>query len=81
MPQENNERVAQALMTVPEKQLLIFSLVWEVVGSDGLDYDKVSDRQREINLAVAEGHAYARATERAITALRDLPAVSGGRDV
>jgi len=76
---EDIERVVRALKTVPEKHLLIIDLAKEAVNSEGeLDYDYLADKQREVNLAVAEAKAYGQATKRAIESLSHLPARQGG---
>lgn len=73
------EKVVRALKTVPEKKLLIIEIANDVVTEKGdLDYDKLIDKQREVNLAIAEAKAYSQATQRAIRALADLPARKGG---
>ena len=73
------ERVTHALSTVPEKSLLIVEIANEVTDKKGaLDYDKLIDRQREVNLAVAEAKAYVQATQKAVQALKNMPARKGG---
>ena len=73
------ERVTHALSTVPEKSLLIVEIANEVTDKKGaLDYDKLIDRQREVNLAVAEAKAYVQATQKAVQALKNVPARKGG---
>ena len=73
------ERVIHALSTVPEKSLLIVEISNEVTDKKGaLDYDKLIDRQREVNLAVAEAKAYVQATQKAVQALKNMPARKGG---
>lgn len=73
------DKVVRALKSVPEKSLLIVDLANEVVTKKGeLDYDKLIDKQREVNLAVAEAKAYSKATQRALKALMSLPARQGG---
>ena len=68
-----HERVIAALATVPEKTLRIVELARELVGADGqLDTDRAAAMAPEVNLAVAEANAYARATAQAIQALRGL---------
>jgi len=76
------ERVIRVLKTVPEKSLLIIEVANEVATENGeVDYDKLIDRQREVNLAVAEAKAYSQATHKAIHALWELPARRGEADV
>jgi len=76
------DRVVNALRKVPEKRLLIIDIANEVATENGeIDYDKLIDRQREVNLAVAEAKAYSQATQRAIKALTDLPVRRGEHNV
>ena len=73
------ERVIHALSMVPEKSLLIVEIANEVTDKKGaLDYDKLLDQQRAVNLAVAEAKAYVQATQKAVQALKSLPARKGG---
>lgn len=73
------ERVVHALKTVPEKSLLIVEIANEVTDKKGaLDFDKLIDQQREVNLAVAEAKAYVQATQKAVQALNNVPARKGG---
>jgi hypothetical protein len=66
----DNIVLINVLKTVPEKKLLIVDLSWQLIGDTGqIDYRKVIDRQKEVNLALAEAHAYANATTKAIHAL------------
>ena len=70
-----SNEVIQALMSVPEKRLLLVQLANELVGPNGeLDYEKAVERTPEVNLAVAEANAYARATQEALRALTSIPA-------
>ena len=67
-------RVVAILRRVPEKRLRIFELAAELLDEHGgLDLDAAAARQPEINLAIAEAEAYARATRQAVEALRRLP--------
>ena len=62
------------LRRVPEKRLRVFELAAELLDELGeLDPDAVAARQPEVNLAIAEAEAYARATRQAVAALRQLP--------
>lgn len=71
-------KVVRALRTVPETHLLIVELARDSVTEDGeLDYDRLAEMQREVNLAVAQANAYSRATNRVVQALRGLPARRG----
>ena len=73
------ERVIHALSTVPEKSLLIVEIANEVTDKKGaIVFDKLVDRQPEVNLAVAEAKAYVQGTQKAIQALKSMPARKGG---
>lgn len=77
----DHDRVIEALKRVPEKELLIFALARELVGADGqLDFERTVEKTPEINLAVAEARAYSRATQKAVEALRQIPAKGLSRD-
>lgn len=66
--------VVAVLRRVPARRLRIVELAQELLGADGeLDVDRAAACQPEINLAVAEARAYARATQQAAEALRQLP--------
>lgn len=66
--------VVTILRRVPEKRLRLFELAAELLDGHGeLDVDAAAVRQPEINLAVAEAEAYARATRQAVEALKRLP--------
>jgi len=61
------------LRQVPEKRLRIFELAADLIDARGeLDVDAAVCRQPEINLAVAEARAYAKATQQATEAIRQL---------
>ena len=67
---ENIEKVVRALLKVPEKKLLIIELANQIPISCGeLDYAELSERQPEINLAIAEAKAYGSHTIMAVDAL------------
>ena len=76
MPEaENIERVVIALKKVPEKKLLIIELANSIPIKHGmLDIDVLAEKQREINLAVAEAKAYGTRTIMAVDALVSMPA-------
>ena len=72
-------RIIAALHKVPEKNLLIIELANHLTNADGeMDYDALSDHRKEINLAMAEARAYAKATDRAVHALKNLTPRCGG---
>ncbi len=71
----STREILHILGTVPEKHLRVFELASALLDRDGeLDIDAAAGLQPEINLAVAEAKSYARATGRAVEALRRLPA-------
>jgi PRTRC genetic system protein C len=68
-------RAVAVLRRVPARRLRILELAAELVDDAGaVDADRAAARQPELNLAVAEARAYARATQDAAAALRRLPA-------
>ena len=72
---ENIDRVVKALEKVPEKKLLIIELANQIPLINGqLDYAIVSDRQLDINLAIAEAKAYGSHTIMAVDSLVRLRA-------
>jgi thioredoxin-like negative regulator of GroEL len=73
--QEKIGKVVAALEGLPEKRLLIIELANQLTGADGMiDFQKVADRQPEVNLAMAEARSYSGAAEDALNALVKLPA-------
>lgn len=67
--------VVSILRRVPAKRLRIVELASELLDEHGeVDVDAAAVRQPDINLAIAEAKAYARATQQAVKALRQLPA-------
>ena len=63
----------QILRRVPEKRLRVFELATGLLDEQGeLDPDAAAARRPEVNLAIAEAEAYARATRQAVAALRQL---------
>lgn len=72
---EDIERVIMALRKVPEKRLLIIDLANSIPIKNGLlDLKVIAEKQREINLAVAEAKAYGSRTILAVDALVRLRA-------
>jgi len=72
---EHIERVVIALKKVPEKKLLIIELANSIPIKHGmLDTDVLAEKQRDINLAVAEAKAYGTRTIMAVDALVGMPA-------
>ncbi len=73
---ENIDRVVAALLTVPEKKLLIIELVNSIPVVNGqLDYDIVSERQLDINLAITEAKTYGSHTMMAVDSLVRVRAI------
>lgn len=69
--------IVKALSAVPEKNLRIIELAGEVMDKRGeLDYKLLVDRQKDVNLAIAEAKSYAGATKSAVNALERLEARS-----
>ncbi len=67
------ERIVRALEKVPPKKLLIIELANQIPIKDGeLDYAEVSERQKEINLAIAEAKVYGTHTIQAVDSLSRL---------
>ena len=65
--------IVSLLRGVPEHRLGVFALAAELVDARGeLDLDAAAHRGPEVNLAIAEAEAYARATRQAVDALRTL---------
>ncbi|MBN1690422.1 MAG: hypothetical protein JW901_05330 [Dehalococcoidia bacterium] len=68
------KRLVAALRKVPEKKLRIIDLVKAVTVKGEVDYNLVSEKQKEINLAEAEARAYIQMTHQAQGALRNITA-------
>lgn len=76
---EDIEKVVIALKKVPEKRLLIIDLANSIPIKHGmLDIDVLTEKQRDINLAVAEAKAYGTRTIMAVDALVSMRAKHGG---
>ena len=73
---ETQERVIAAILTVPEKKLLLVQLVNSIPIVNGeLDYQEVSNKQLEINLAIQEAKVYGSHTIQAVDSLVRLRAI------
>ena len=72
-----NTEIIKALHTVPPKKLKIIELVNRVTVKGKVDHSKINEG--ELNLAHAEAHAYVKATQAAVHALRELEAVCSKR--
>jgi hypothetical protein len=74
-PRRRPPDIVAILRRVPERELRVFELASALLLPDGtLDVDAAGRREPELALAQAEAEAYARATQRAVDALRRLPA-------
>jgi len=72
---ENISKVVEALKKVPPKRLLLIELANSIPIKHGmLDIDVLAEKQREINLAVAEAKAYGSRTIMAVDALVSMRA-------
>jgi len=72
---EKIEMVVRSLRKVPEKKLLIIELANTIPIANGeLDYAELTERQLEINLAIAEAKAYGSHTIMAVDSLVRLRA-------
>lgn len=76
------DRLVNALKKVPEKRLLLIELANSIPIKGGiLDPVVLADKQREINLALAEAKAYGTATIQAVFALSALKPRKEANDV
>ena len=67
---EDIEKVVRAMAKVPGNKLPIIDLVNQIpIGNGDLDAKEVSNRQLEINLAIAEAKAYGSHTIMSVDAL------------
>lgn len=77
---ENIDRIITALRKVKEKKLLLIELANSIpIKHSMLDLDALSERQREVNLAIAEAKAYGSGTIMAVDALVRLRSDVGSR--
>lgn len=61
------------LRRVPEARLAVFALAADLLDPQGeLDLDRAAAHQPEVNVAIAEAEAYARATRQTVETLRRL---------
>jgi hypothetical protein len=68
--EEDIDRVVTALLKVPEKKLLIIEIANAIPIVNGeLDYAELTNRQLEINLAIAEAKVYGAHTLMAVDSL------------
>ena len=71
---QGHDRIIDVIASVPAKRLMLLDIVRDVWGGDGPDWSKVQERQPDLNLAMAEVESFTKSTQRAIKALRELPA-------
>lgn len=65
--------ITETLKSVPEVELKIIQLTWELIGEDGrIDMLKASFRTTEVNAALDEAEAYAHSVGRAVINLKNL---------
>ncbi len=67
-----NDKVLEALRQIPEVQLSLISLAWEVCPEGELDLIKLTENALEIEMAVKEAQAYSRHTKEAVWGLTKL---------
>jgi hypothetical protein len=72
MTKLTTKRLAAALKKVPEKKLRIVDLVDQVTVNGEVDYNLVSKKYKELNLAEAEARAYIQLTQHATFALKKV---------
>ena len=69
----DHRRVIAAIRRTPEKRLAVFDLARSCLDASGeIDEARLTERQPDLSLANLEADAYARATRRAIAALRGI---------
>jgi hypothetical protein len=65
--------IVEILKSVPEVKLRIIPLTWELLAEDGhIDIKKASYNAKEVDTALEEAENYARATESAVSHLKNL---------
>ena len=63
----------RVLKEVPECRLRLIELAWETVGDDGTpDPEKLGFRRKELEEALAEAEAHAKATREAVQCLNSM---------
>lgn len=63
----------RVLKEVPEFQLRLIRLAWEVVGDDGSpNLERLAFHGKELGEAIAEAEAYTQATKGAVQCLREM---------
>ena len=65
--------IVEILKSVPEVNLKIISLTWELLDENGgIDIKKASYNSKEVDAALEEAESYARTTESAVSHLKNL---------
>lgn len=67
------DNLVNALKRIPEVRLRLIDLAWEVARDDGsIDMDRLLQKVKEIDEAIAEARAYAETTRKASQCLMRL---------
>ena len=75
---KNIDKVIAAILTVPEKKLLLIQIVNSIPIKNGeIDYLEIHKRTLEINLAITEAKTYGVHTMQAVDALLRLRSKGG----
>ena len=75
---KNIDKVIAAILTVPEKKLLLIQIVNSIPIKNGeIDYLEIQKRTLEINLAITEAKTYGVHTTQAVDALLRLRSKGG----
>ena len=65
--------IVEILKSVPEVNLKIIPLTWELLDKNGrIDIKKASYNSKEVDAALEEAESYARTTESAVSHLKNL---------
>ena len=65
--------IVEILKSVPEVNLKIIPLTWELLDENGrIDIKKASYNSKEVDAALEEAESYARTTESAVSYLKNL---------
>jgi hypothetical protein len=69
----NSNQIVKALSSISEKRLLLIDLLNEVTNKKGdIDYELLTERQPQVNLARAQAQAWVTEISRAVIALRKI---------
>ncbi len=65
--------IVEILKSVPEVNLKIIPLTWELLDENGrIDIKKAAHNSKEVDAALEEAESYARTTESAVSHLKNL---------